>query len=217
MIDIVIDIETLGTRPGCVILEVGACAINPHTGVIVSNFSRRLDEYFRDPADGRKITTDMIETINWWHHPDRFETYQALLSRGARGIVLGSKNWKSPYLRLFAFRHWMMTVTAGHDPEAVRVWGNGPTFDLAILQSAFDRYVITLPWSHTQERCVRTALEQAGYEKGSTSWMERGPRHRALNDARHEARKLYYAGALGEVSAIIKRLHQRGTLNGEGK
>jgi hypothetical protein len=90
----------------------------------------------------------------------------------------------------------------------IRVWANGPQFDLVILQSAFDRYGIKRPWVCWQERCVRTALEMAGYEKGSISWIERGPRHRALNDARHEARKLFYSGALGEVSAIIRRLYQ---------
>ena len=217
MVDIIIDIETLGTKPGCVILEIGACVINSRTGKITANFSRRLDEYFRDPANGETITSDMIATINWWHAPERFDTYLALLSRGARGVVPDGKHWKSPYLALLKFAQWMRDVTDGHDPETVRVWANGPSFDIAILTNTLERYGIKRPWICWQERCVRTALEQAGYEKGSVGWIERGPRHRALNDARHEARKLYYSGALGEVSAIIKRLHQRGVLKGEGK
>ena len=77
------------------------------------------------------------------------------------------------------------------------------------LLVTLERYGIKRPWICWQERCVRTALEMANYEKGSTSWVERGPRHRALNDARHEARKLFYSGALGEVSAIMRRLRQR--------
>lgn len=214
MIDIIIDLETLGTKPGCVILEIGACAINPRTGQITANFSCRLDEYFRDPANGKTITGDMIETINWWHAPERLDTYLALLSRGPRGVVPGRKCWRSPYLDLLKFTRWMHDVTDGHDPESVRVWSNGPSFDIAILTNTLERYGITRPWICWQERCARTALEQACYEKGGVSWIERGPRHRALNDARHEARKLYYSGALGAVSAIIKRLHQRGTVKG---
>jgi hypothetical protein len=114
---------------------------------------------------------------------------------------------------LYEFCDWMAArnVEAGGN---IRVWANGPQFDLVILQSAFDRYGIKRPWICWQERCVRTALEQAGYERGSVSWIERGPRHRALNDARHEARKLYLSGALGEVSMIARRMRQRGTVEG---
>jgi hypothetical protein len=61
---------------------------------------------------------------------------------------------------------------------------------------------------------VRTALELAGYEKGSVGWIERGRATAPLTTPATRPRKLYYSGALGEVSAIIKRLHQRGTITG---
>jgi hypothetical protein len=207
VIDIIIDLETLGTRPGCVILEIGACAINPKTGEIVSNFSRRLDEFkWREdePVDG-----DMHATINWWHNPETVDVYHALIRRRFDGVFGKARN---PAIQLREFADWYKCHIDAHGEKEVRIWANGPSFDIAILQAAYDRYGIKRPWICWQERCVRTALEQAGYEKGSTSWVERGPRHRALNDARHEARKLFYSGALGEVSAIIKRLHQGGTL-----
>jgi hypothetical protein len=213
MIDIVIDIETLGTRPGCEVIEIGACAVDNRTGAIVANFSRRVASNYtfaqlhRRDVMGR-VSDDMKDTVEWWlADKDREDVLSKIMSGGTQ------RPKQAPEMILCEFAVWCDALVC--NATEARFWGNGPTFDLAILSRAFDTYRITCPWHHTWERCVRTALEQAGYEKGSTSWTERGPRHRALNDARHEARKLFYAGALGEVSAIIKRLHQRGVIKGE--
>jgi len=206
MVDIIIDLETLGTRPGCIILEVGACAVDPRTGAITANFSRRLDEVFTRELE--PLTLDANNTINWWHGPETVGTYYTLVRRGLPGMF--PRKSRDPRDTLTEFINWFDVTVERHDAETIRVWANGPAFDISILCAAFDRYRLPRPWVCWQERCVRTALEQAGYERGSIGWIERGPRHRALNDARHEARKLYHSGALGEVSAIIKRLHQRG-------
>ncbi len=208
--DIIIDIETLGTKPHSPIIEIGACAINNRTGKITANFSRRVPSgytfaYMVDRDSVECAPPDMQETITWWlADSGRKETL---------GKILGRSVCIHEHCPLYEFVDWMIqqNVKAGGN---IRVWANGPQFDLVILQSAFDRYGIKRPWTCRQERCVRTALEMADYEKGSTSWIERGPRHRALNDARHEARKLFYAGALGEVSKIMMRLRQRGTVKG---
>lgn len=204
MIDIIIDLETLGTRPGCVILEIGACAVDPQTGRITANFSRRLDEF--KWREDEPVDADMHATINWWHNPETVATYYALVRRGLPGVIPAARN---PAIQLREFADWLEFQMRGHTPETVRVWANGPSFDIAILQAAYSRYGLERPWICWQERCVRTALEMANYERGSLGWIERGPRHRALNDARHEARKLFYSGALGEVSAIMLRLRQR--------
>jgi hypothetical protein len=210
VIDIVIDLETLGTRPGCVILEIGACAIDPRNGKIVANFSRRLDSDFTYNSlinNDRYLSDDEVATVRWWlGDQERADTLLSLLSGYATATPIEKA--------LGNFADFYNCMVTAHTPEGVRIWANGPSFDIAILQAAYDRYGIARPWICWQERCVRTALEMAGYERGSIGWIERGPRHRALNDARHEARKLFYSGALGEVSAIIKRLHQTGTLKG---
>lgn len=205
MIDIIIDLETLGTRPGCIILEIGACAIDGRTGEITANFSRRLDEVFWRWVE--PLNDDMNKTIDWWHGPETVETYYRLLKRHREGLC--PLKPRDPKVALAAFASWFQGKTGNGPGREVRIWANGPSFDIAILQAAYDRYGVDRPWTCWQERCVRTALELANYERGSVPWVERGPRHRALNDARHEARKLYFAGALGEVSSIMRRLRQR--------
>ena len=208
--DIVLDIETLGTRPGCDIIEIGACAVDPDAGAVVANFSRRLDEVFM--RQDEEMTPDMDKTIAWWLGHETAATYYTLIRRGTPGMFPRWGN-RDPRVDLNAFCAWFKKQTDSCDPKRVRIWANGPSFDIAILQAAYDRYGVERPWICWQERCVRTALEQAAYERGSVSWMEDGPRHRALNDARHEARKLFYSGALGTTSQVMRRLRQRGTVS----
>ena len=61
--DVMLDLETLGTRPGCVILTLGAVKFDPYS-------LREPDSgiYFRVDVDeqtalGREVQED---TLNWW-------------------------------------------------------------------------------------------------------------------------------------------------------
>lgn len=214
MTDIIIDLETLGTRPGCPIIEIGACAIDPCTGRITANFSRRVlcpltyDTVDRtSKAKACSLPHDRFDTMKWWMgDEERKDTLRKILGAGIplRDALIDLTVW---------------SVKTKRDPDGIgtlpaRIWANGPSFDIAILAEAYVVTGLPRPWLCYDERCVRTALEMANYEKGSVSWIERGPRHRALNDARHEARKLYLSGALGEVSMIARRMRQRGTVKG---
>ena len=144
------------------------------------------------------------DTARWWMADDG---RKATLRK-----IMGPSSLEQPHCALFEFCDWFTGQVNGCDPETVRVWANGPSFDISILCRAFDHYGIRRPWICWQERCVRTALEQAGYVRGSVPWDETGPRHRALNDARHEAKKLWRSGALGETAMLARRLRERGTV-----
>lgn len=207
--DIVIDIETLGTKPGCPIIEIGACAIDASAGgAITANFSRRIASGFCygdvcAVAQGSTGFERLIDrdTATWWTaDPVRAATLRAIMQTCVfRPSAVDDA--------LFAFGEWFSVHAP--DPQRDRIWANGPSFDIAILDRAYADCCIKRPWICWQERCVRTALEQAGYERGSVPWDEGGPRHRAVNDARHEAKKLWRSGALGEISAIARRLRER--------
>ena len=194
--DIIIDIETLGTRPGCPIIEIGACAVDTHTGEICSEFTVRVYSGIAlDAVTGTGLGTDpyanpesdFAKTCKWWmKDPERAGVLAAIMGPGGGLEHIGDA--------LHGFRAWMM----GHMlyPARVRVWANGPSFDIAIVDQAFRDNGIERPWICWQVRCVRTALDLAGHQRGSIPWTEPGPRHRALPDARHEARKLLSVGAI---------------------
>jgi hypothetical protein len=195
--EIVVDLETLGTRVGCPIIEIGACAVDSENGAIVANFSRRvkdslnctIGEVERIAKDGDPYDGDKTETCRWWLKEEGRAAVLAAILGG--GIPLRSA--------LSDFADWMSGFVRGD--VRPRLWANGPSFDAALLSEAYRMCDLPRPWSYRDERCVRTALDIAGYQRGSVAWEEDGPRHRALPDARHEARKLWRSGAFGEVSA----------------
>ena len=186
--DVVVDIETLGTRPGCAIIEIGACAVG--SGVeIAANFSRRVNVgltwmHVLDTACGDGWPTVDMATAAWWTDDmERRETLGRIMA-----AACGSRR---PAEALRDFAGWLGGI------DVARIWGNGPSFDLAILAEAYRMRGMAAPWDHRKERCVRTALEQRGYSRGDVAWPEGVRRHRGLNDARHEARKLIACGAIG--------------------
>lgn len=200
--DIILDLETLGTKPGCPIIEIGACAVDPAGGAIVANFSRRIECDYKHwevrmlgETDAECTGMDKATAAWWSSDAEKRETLRRIMAGGV-GLRIA----------LFQFGEWYTSVGVR---EERRIWANGPSFDIAILDRAYADARIPRPWICWQERCVRTALELAGYERGSVPWEDTGPRHRALCDARHEARKLWRSGALGETSAIARRLRKR--------
>ena len=218
--DIIIDIETLGTRPGCPIIEIGACAVETATGRIFEEFSMRVNPgiHFetvkaaglgQDPYSDPH--SDFAKTCAWWMRDTERTGVLAAIMNPVNEIA-------DLRTALGCLRDWMLRRMP--DPKRARVWGNGPSFDIAILDQAYRDNGIERPWICWQERCVRTALDLAGHQRGSVKWAEAGPRHRALYDARHEARKLWLSGALGaggfiarqEREQIIAGLVSRGTI-----
>lgn len=67
-----------------------------------------------------------------------------------------------------------------------QIWGNGPAFDNAILQSAYRLLGKKLPWKYSNDRCFRTIKELfPGVAKPPKS-----DHHNALADAKWQAQ--YY-------------------------
>jgi len=202
IIDIITDIETLGTRPGCRIIEIGACALCAQAGAIVGTFCRRIRtpwnsaDGVRAFADGPEADDDFKQTALWWlSDPGRRKTLGRIINAGSARAGVPIRD------ALFNFGEWVCRQK--RDGDKIRIWGNGPTFDLSLLAWQYQDKGIPLPWQYRDERCVRTALDIAGMQPGSVPWQEKGDCHRALCDAMHEARKLYRSGALSLRGGIL--------------
>ena len=67
------------------------------------------------------------------------------------------------------------------------VWGNGSSFDISILEHAYEKLGIAAPWRFWNVRDCRTAEEMA-YPKGCKQDVPRkGTHHNALEDAKYQA------------------------------
>jgi len=173
-----LDIETLGNKTNSVILSIGACYFEPKTGEIGDTLSVHVNA-----ASCVDAGLDMdASTVLWWLDQGK-DAQQKILDGQERGMILGGA-----LLKLCEFID-----------DNAQVWGNGATFDNAILKNAYEKTNTIVPWKFWNDRDVRTIVE-LGYQIGFNPKKDmpfEGVRHDALDDAIHQAKY---------VSAIWQKL-----------
>jgi hypothetical protein len=170
---VMVDIETLGTKPGSVILSIGACEFGD--GGVGAKFYRPVD-VFDSLMHG--LAVDQA-TVGFWR----------LQSAEARGAL-------QPALPMHATLVAFQDFLTGAGAECV--WAKGPDFDLVLLQAAYEAVGLTRPWAYRNARDVRTILALAP----GAGDLEPGtlPKHHALADAEYQARQVIAAAAHLAVS-----------------
>jgi hypothetical protein len=155
-----LDIETLGTEPGCVILSVGACVFG-RDGV-EETWSMSVD---LESCEAHGLEAD-LSTLAWWL--SRSDEAQAAALEGGEPL-----------------EDVLREVTQWYrEQNADQLWANSPIFDVAILNEACDRAGIGSPWSFWQLRDYRTLSDLAIADDIGRE----GTAHDALDDAVHQAR-----------------------------
>lgn len=139
MENLMIDLETLATRPDAVVLSIGACAFDERHGV-GPTFYVVVDRNEQQPPDSSCRYADP-RTVAWWAEQSA-EAREVLEARGERVgyAILWLKDFMALHCR-------------GKD---TLVWGNGADFDNAILGDLCDWGGIDRPWGYHGGRCYRT-------------------------------------------------------------
>lgn len=162
MPDIMLDLETLGTRPDCVILTLGAVKFDPFS---IKEPGPGL--YLRIDADeqiarGRGVQED---TLQWWMKQDELVREEAI-GENDRVTV------EEMYRQLNRF-----LVGANN------IWAQGPVFDIAILENIYRQYGWPTPWQFWQIRDSRTLFGALGDPRAKG----RVGHHNALADCVYQA------------------------------
>lgn len=133
-----IDLETLGTKPGAAIKQIGWALFNEElqepvilSGLIHLDLQNCLD---------CGLVTD-ASTIEWW------------LEQGKEARDSMTK----PGIKLSKALDELDTVW--RIVGASQVWAKPPGFDIAILDVAYRKLGRTAPWPHNKVRCMRTLLD----------------------------------------------------------
>jgi len=172
--DFMLDIETLGTKPGCAVLTVGCVAFGRSTGKIHGEFYQAIDLRTSRKA-GLGIDAD---TLLWWMKQDREAVQSAFLdpqtSRPLSEVVE-------------AFKKWFMK----HRTRENAVWCQGMDFDIPIWGRAMAVVGERPPWEFWAGRDTRTAYDLAGFDPRTVK--REGTYHNALDDAHHQVRCLRMA------------------------
>lgn len=158
--NVMLDLETTGTKPGYGILSIGACT-----------FDRKHKFYERiDPASSRIYLKEDIDTLRWWHKQDIRIREEAFGGTLELTTVLDR------------FHDWFRTLN-NKNHKRTMIWGNGADFDLPILAYAYYAVDRPVPWAPFNGRCYRTLknlLPHVTLPRASVS-------HHALDDAIHQA------------------------------
>lgn len=164
MLNIMLDIETLGRRPGCKVLSIGAVVFNRN--------GLHLDFYVEVDRNNQGTLHEDPATLEWW------ETQNGLLDKLTNG---DNRHNLNDALGLFNTFIEQSKHTLGE--SELCLWGNGPEFDNAILQVACAEMGITPNWIHSDNRCYRTLKKIVPNLKITRV----GTLHNALDDAKSQA------------------------------
>jgi hypothetical protein len=158
-----LDLETLGRSAGCVVLSIGAVRFDMEKG-LQEEFYRVID-LDTSLAAGLKVEP---ETVAWWFQQEP----------EARKVLLEAMNGTACGLRTA-----LQDLQEFLKPDDL-IWGNGATFDNAIVVAAAEAVNLPRPWSYRNDRCFRTL--RSLYP--DVNWPQTtGILHHALDDAKTQA------------------------------
>lgn len=157
-----IDIESLGTKPGSVVLAVAAVVFNPYSNETGEDFYVNID---RTSAEEHGLKVDRATEL-WWAKQDQ----------SARDALLVSPKPLPKALMLLR----KLIIKEG----CTRIWCQGANFDAVLLEACFQAAGIEVPWSYYNVRDTRTAYELAALDHRVIK--RAGTHHKAIDDCYHQ-------------------------------
>jgi len=159
MKDVMVDIETLGTTPGCVITQVAAVYFDRDTGEMGDQLLINI------PIEQSMAAGFFVEgyTLKWW------------LGRGEQVTFLDETHDLKIRELLVKFNLFI--------GDAVNVWSHA-TFDMPILWAAFKKLSIPSKLHYTAARDIRTLADLAGGGRPKVEGYNKT--HNALDDCKYQ-------------------------------
>lgn len=179
--DVMIDIETMGTRSNAAILSIGMLEFDPAT----AKFGREIEVVFSPQAVQHQLdagATVTFDTFKWWI-TEAASMLPQLLEVG--------KDMRDWHCGLVDVRVFCM--------NRQRIWAQGPHFDIAILNSSWRLDAANdggdIISDHWKVRDCRTLAEASGV----FAKRVKGQHHNALQDCRAQANAVIQAwGKIGK-------------------
>jgi hypothetical protein len=177
--DVMVDIETLGTAPGCKVLTVGAVAFDA---------TRPFPASVR-VEHGLSLAIDRASSGEFGLLEDRrtLEGFWDRQSADVRAAAFDAPDRLELPVALAVISDWFGGLA--EDADRIRVWCHGASFDVPILSAAYDACGMAAPWDFRMLRDTRTVYDLGGVVPDRTS----GAHHEALNDALVQARAVCLA------------------------
>jgi len=151
--DLMLDIETLSTHPDAIILTIGAIGFDPFTNDIYEQHSF----YCRVDLESQSNRSELSETVDWWAKQPAEAQAEAFADED-RLILSDALDGLSEVAR-----------------KCSRIWANGISFDISILEHAYRQCNKPYPWQFWSVLDARTVMKLNPVNKLGNS-------HHALED-----------------------------------
>ena len=177
-VDIMTDLETLGTKSNSTVFQVSAISFDIKTGEMFDSFNKIIDI-------GKEHIISDGSTIQWW-----LKTNKELMSD-----LINSEVSESGEQVFKSFREWIINQSS--EIKNIYLWGNGIKFDNVMIDSQMSKYGLQYPIFYRNDRDVRTMLELASIKSGISEKEIRASFnnedelcHNALDDCKYQIRLL---------------------------
>ncbi|EKK5420005.1 3'-5' exoribonuclease [Enterobacter hormaechei] len=171
---LMVDIESMGKKPGAPIVSIGAVFFDPASGQTGPEFYKVIS---------------LESAMEWGGVPDASTIlFWLKATPEARSEIIMDHAIPLDDA-LLQFKDFI-AENAANGKDTVQVWGNGATFDNVLLEDSYARAGISCPWKCWNNRDVRTIVE-LGKAVGYTPRHEipfEGEPHKAISDARHQVK-----------------------------
>lgn len=171
-VNIMLDIETLGTKPGCKVISIGLAYFD-ESGVIATG------EIY--PSLTNQNGSEERDTLDWWD--SQSDAAKVVFTNN----ILRGKSISDCADELTDLIHKAKVHKSNGNPDSitkVNIWGNGATFDNAILAELFRAHGHRVPWNTFGDRCYRTILNTLPKVDPP---HRHGVHHNAVDDAEYQA------------------------------
>ncbi len=164
---LMLDIETLGTRPSARVIEIGWATFDPVGEGVLKEGSIAVD------VGSQAYGTIDAGTVDFWlKQPD---IARLALAKAKKVSIKEALEYMDKELSPWG--------------QFTGVWSHGPAFDVTILQGHYDRLGRSMPWSYRAVRDTRTlasTLDMLGVPKQDYP-TGGGVAHSAVGDCVNQA------------------------------
>jgi hypothetical protein len=168
---LMLDLETLDTKPTSIVLSIGACVFNDNKLTNINELKKHsFYRILNIPEQESVNRTISLDTLHWWLTQDA-QMLTSYLNQSRNSISIKNKE----YLGLLnGFMHI-------HNIEYI--WSNSPTFDMTIITSLYKDFNMEFPINFRKWLDVRTCKFMHQSDKPQFV----GTKHLAIDDAINQA------------------------------
>lgn len=161
-----LDIETLGLKPGCQVLTVACAKFSPFSGKIFNSFYKRID------LDDYKNYNYFIDnnTLTWWNNQNEIVKNEAFTTKPRESLRKTFENFNN-YIKENIEQN-----------SRICLWSHGKEFDIPIVEKILEDLELPIFWKFWDTRDTRTLYDIANVNLKNFNLTSQWKKHHAMYD-----------------------------------